>query len=394
MPLGKLVTKVLRRDALPVPDNLPTKTRCIKVTIPDDLQYLNHFYAMISLLGKWNSYQQDGAHKAAEVAQLWRNVFWKFPIEDCVSLAGSNGPDEDDFMIRQSPTNPCILESSVDGINWCQWADLSLCLKANPDQPGPGGEGPGEGQTEEHCLKLSGNGQVILPIPVSDGQIITVHTVQGGWTDGGGNWYCPNGQSYTLGFCTGVGGYTGGDPAITALHMSIVALIDGVYYPTNGPIVVPNGTGTVDCVFQANDATLSDNYGDIQFCVTVETQESFFAIGYTQGTGPAVARPGDTILIHSTDEGVVAGQNLHEFNISVAPCAKLTLLSVTGWSLYNPTGPSTLWGETPCGGSRDSSHTVGSGLTTIPLPVVDNNHEQLDVSSQSAFTALVKVEAV
>src|SRR5712664_3871192 len=39
--------------------------------------------------------------------------------------SGAGG--DDDFMLRQNPDNPCELQTSVDGITWCTWADLSKC---------------------------------------------------------------------------------------------------------------------------------------------------------------------------------------------------------------------------------------------------------------------------
>jgi len=114
--------------------------------------------------------------------------------------------------------------------------------------------------------------------------------MSGGWTDGGGNWYCPNGQSYTLGLCSGVGGYNGGDPLPSALHASIIADIAGTFYPTAGSILVPPGVVDGQVVFQMNDASLADNFGNIAFCVKVSNPATVVNItGIAGGTAsPAV----------------------------------------------------------------------------------------------------------
>jgi hypothetical protein len=107
---------------------------------------------------------------------------------------------------------------------------------------------------------------------VSTGDVITIGDATGGWNDGTSSWYCPDGNGYQAGFCVSYCGHESGDPSAAACHMSIVALIAGVWYPTNAPIIVPVGVTDESVIFQANDGTLSDNYGDIQFCATVQNQ--------------------------------------------------------------------------------------------------------------------------
>lgn len=251
----------------------PPDSVCFEIQVPNDKFHIAAFLGAIYDLSKPYKWANDDAHTAILVGAVWQEIFLALRRNNCHIDGLGVGVDGDpDYMLRQSPTNPCILESSVDGTTWCTWADLSLCLKANPGQPGPGGPGPEPGSAEEHCLKLSGNGQVILPIPVSEGDVITVGDADGGWNDGTSSWFCPDGSSYIGGLCVPFSGHDGGDPSAVANHMSIVALIAGVWYPTDSPIVVAAGLTDESVIFQANDGTLSDNYGDIQFCATVQNQ--------------------------------------------------------------------------------------------------------------------------
>lgn len=262
-------SKQMLRPLPDVPD--PPTSICFEVPVPNDPNHVRAFLGALADLGAWWGWERDPAHKALIAAQRWQKIVMNL-YAGCGGVQVISGADGDDYMLRQSPDNPCLLETSVDGTTWCAWADLSLCLAANPGQPGPGGPGPEPGQSEKHCLKLSGNGQVILPIPVSEGDVITVGDAMGGWNDGTSSWFCPDGSSYIGGLCVPFGGHDMGDPSAEADHMSIVALIAGVWYPTNAPIVVAAGLTDESVIFQANDGTLSDNYGDIQFCATVQNQ--------------------------------------------------------------------------------------------------------------------------
>lgn len=69
--------KIMGRDAFQIPSNLtPTGTRCIQVNIPDDDGWEAEFFAVLTLLTKWNSYQNDAGKNGTKVATIWREAIW------------------------------------------------------------------------------------------------------------------------------------------------------------------------------------------------------------------------------------------------------------------------------------------------------------------------------
>lgn len=109
---------------LPFPDPVdPGKTVCIKVTIPDDVQYRGAFWGQMFYLTKWFAWEKDAAHTAKDVAALWQS---------CIMQSYENWIDgarcEDCTMeIRQNPQNPCQLQQSLNGIDWETVADFTDC---------------------------------------------------------------------------------------------------------------------------------------------------------------------------------------------------------------------------------------------------------------------------
>jgi hypothetical protein len=106
----------------------PLKTVCFQVEVPDDPWYLRAWFGTFFELASARSWDDDPDHTALEVARVWLEIALKLKsgCAPALSVAGTDGGD--DYMIRQNPDNPCLLESSVDGMTWCTWADLSKCL--------------------------------------------------------------------------------------------------------------------------------------------------------------------------------------------------------------------------------------------------------------------------
>jgi hypothetical protein len=183
--------------------------------------------------------------------------------------AGAGGGD--DFMLRQNPLNPCELQTSVDGVTWCTWADLSKCLGA-PPQPGPGSPQPlpGGGCQTYHAV-LPASGKWLAPTFVNSGDTVHVTNVQGVWNGGTINWYCPDGTPFVGFLCIGVGGVISGDPDPTVNHMALIAgLSGGLFFPVmGGSVTIPGGVVAQTIEFQANDSILTDNAGQIEFDVAI-----------------------------------------------------------------------------------------------------------------------------
>lgn len=259
----------LARYVLPGTVN-PPDTVCIQVEVPNDRYHIAAFMGQIYALASASQWQNDDAHTAIEVAKVWWGVFNN--LRHCNNIQINSGADEGiEQMIRQNPTNPCLLETSINGTDWCVFADLSKCVPAG-GQPGSGSPQPNPGGGEQcYNARMQGNGKWLLPTQVNTGDVITISAVSDAATDGSGIWYCPNGQTFFLGGCVGATTTSGSDPAPSVPHMRLIAKIGSNYYDAyNTSITVPSSTSFSNVEFQLNDASLSDNYGEITFkvCVT------------------------------------------------------------------------------------------------------------------------------
>lgn len=258
--------------AHPLPEVVnPPDEICFVVRVPNDPGYIRAFIGEMFGLATWVEWERDATHKAQKVAERWRKVVLSLKAQNCGAVTTVAGADGDDFMLRQNPDNPCLLETSVDGVTWCAWADLSKCIQANPAQPSGGGQ-PAAGSSSCHHAVLQGMNQWLLPFYVNGGDKIKVQNWTGAWNDGTGFWYCPDGNRYEFGHCTGIHGTSGSDPLPTANHASIIADIGGTFFDaTAGEFIVPSGVTDAYCAFYMNDPSLSDNSGQIEFdvCATI-----------------------------------------------------------------------------------------------------------------------------
>lgn len=259
------------RSRYTLPDVIdPPTRRCITIEVPDNIYHLAAFYGQILALGYWFSWAEDTAHTALAVAKVWRDVYDKMRLCDVCS-APTGGAEGDDNLIRQNPDNPCLLETSINGTDWCPFADLSLCIPGSA-QPGSGSDQPtsGGGQACYHA-SMEGSNKWLLPTQVNTGDVIDITNVNGAASDGTVSWYCANGASFQFGACLGSGSTSGGDPLNTSPHMMLIAKIGSTYYPMyNTSLTVPSGVTNQAVTFQLNDSALSDNFGNIAFdvCVT------------------------------------------------------------------------------------------------------------------------------
>jgi len=161
-----------------------------------------------------------------------------------------------------------------------------------PGEPGtpaetPLGDLPQETSIElgacvSYDLILGGNQQLLLPVVLQEGYTITLSALTGAASDGGTldldepleeifNWFCPNGQQYVLGGCTGGGFTDAGDPEPTLNHMTLLMSINGAIFDAGagGMFTVPAGVSGQMAMFQVNDSVLVDNQGEYRFHVEV-----------------------------------------------------------------------------------------------------------------------------
>lgn len=270
----------------------PPDTVCFVVNVPNDPQHIAAFKGQIYDLAWQKLWARDNAHLAKEVAAVWQRIFDN--LEECKTpdLTGTAGAEGDENLIRQNPDNPCELQTSIDGTNWCTFADLSLCIPA-PAQPAHEAPQPPAGGGQA-CYDgvLQANSNWLLPTPVSSGDVLDLQNAVGAGSDGTPLWYCPTGEIYFAGDCqTGTAVLDGGDPDSGTFHMGLIWVINGVVYldASHGPVTVPGGVVNGTCVLQVNDGSIAGNFGSYQFkaCVTNNASLSYehvfdFLLG-TQG---------------------------------------------------------------------------------------------------------------
>lgn len=266
-----------------LPDIVDPPRRCIQFSIPDEPQHVAAFFGALLDLAMWFNWQRDDAHTGKLVADVWFQVFneasqnWLLNDGCGANIPPINiGTDwSDEMSIRQNPDNPCLLESSVNGVDWCVFADISKCIPAAP-QPGSGQPQPAPGGgCQGYPGVMNANSRWVLPTQVSTGDVLTMSSLTGaGSPDGGLNWYCPNGSAYFGGFCIGSPLFSGSDPLPSEPHMSIIVEINGTFYPMLTTLTVPAGVSNAQVFLQVNDDVLTDNSGSYQFNIQACNNQS------------------------------------------------------------------------------------------------------------------------
>jgi len=117
-----------RQFLLPLPDNLdPLEVKCIKLEIPDDLQWQASFWGFLEGLAQWFTWERDADHTGAVMAEKYRTIIDQARI-DMINGACDVGLED----VRQNEDDPCILEKKASGGSWVQFADISLCDGIKP----------------------------------------------------------------------------------------------------------------------------------------------------------------------------------------------------------------------------------------------------------------------
>lgn len=107
----------------------PTGVQCIRVYVPDDVEWRSLFWGAFSELARWFNYEKDGTENGAQVARLWRTLYLQSEAE-FIEGGGCGLMD-----VRVKPDDSCILQKSTDGETWEDWANLDDCgvsMRVNP----------------------------------------------------------------------------------------------------------------------------------------------------------------------------------------------------------------------------------------------------------------------
>jgi len=256
-----------------IPDVIdPGGVRCVKVYIPDSLQWLQIFAAVMDTMCHWKNYELLGDTSAAECAALMRSIMQQYNnFESCTDAALQESWDEDLTSLCESLRyNPVTGKFEA----WCCGAWVAIDGQpANgfaSGQPGPGAGQPGPGTCKSYHANMLGGGYWLAPLGVTSGDVITVSNATGATYDGNRlDWYCADGTGYVLGFSTGITQLVAGDPLPTVPHMKLIAKIGSTAYNIGigSAFTVPAGISNQPITFQVNDADLTNDYGDLTFDV-------------------------------------------------------------------------------------------------------------------------------
>lgn len=220
------------------------------------------------------------------------------------------------------PEPPVTVEGDLDMSSLCEllrfsdgklqalccgeWVDITGQAGGigGPDQPGGGTPQPEPGACISYHAVIAANMQWYLPTTVTAGDVLTFSNPHGAAQDGSGSgiYYCPAGDIFFAGSCTGVYGTDGADPVPTEAHMGTVAQIAGVWYGTQNPITIPGGVLNAPVIFQVNDSSLGDNSGGYTFDVEVCNNASPAwerEVDFTLSPGPFSPRGTPTFTANS-----------------------------------------------------------------------------------------------
>lgn len=279
--------------ALPETVDPPTR-KCIEIQVPDDPAHIAAFRGALLALASAYNWADDTTHKARDVALVWREIVdgmteWGCTLQTLIAF--------DDL---------CGLQWSYDGGATWESASFEACARYGAQQEiqdaiidgviqgGTGGQSPQEPPAPNVCntfhVALAANQQWLCPQPVSGGYSISISNVSGAWTDGTPGWFCPDGNSFGLGQCGDGDRRTEATDPLTpsAYHMQIVGklLTDSTWFnPVGTAYIIDNDAPEQLFVLQANDQSLGDNWGQIQFDVEVCNNSWVHVFDFTVSNG-------------------------------------------------------------------------------------------------------------
>lgn len=259
-----------------LPAGLPGDPPFVSVCFNQNwLPYILGCLFQLTLSTTWNVSTDEDLSRALAIANNLILIFQRAK-PGCNDKNPGYAGSGDDFMLRQNPDNPCLLETSVNGTDWCVWADLSKCT-GQPTQPGKGSPNPPSGGCANSFGTVEFGSRWMLPQNVSSGDVITVTNVVGSWASALDLFIprCPDGNIFfEVGCVSGTGHTEPGDPAPSINHDSLIAY-DGTNYYDCGPasdgtpvvITIPPGISSANLFFFANTPDTS-GYGAINFDVS------------------------------------------------------------------------------------------------------------------------------
>lgn len=110
----------------------PGDAVCIRVFIPDDPLYIAAFWGAYEYLTAWLAWERDDAKRGKDAAAVWKPYFEQARIAWELALGECGVVD-----VRVSPTDDCVLEKTINGVDWVAFADIADCVQPPPPPPYP-----------------------------------------------------------------------------------------------------------------------------------------------------------------------------------------------------------------------------------------------------------------
>lgn len=108
-----------------IPDPIDDDRICVVVPVPNVPGHRAAFMGALFELSKWFNWQRDPDHLALMASAVWKEILQGVALQLDQGLFFACG--ENVMDVRQKPGEPCILEKTVDMVNWVPFADLRLC---------------------------------------------------------------------------------------------------------------------------------------------------------------------------------------------------------------------------------------------------------------------------
>jgi len=251
----------------------PENSLCVTIPVPDETFYKAAFWGAMLDLASAYKWQDDTAHTARLVANVWRTIVDDLAFTDCT--VPPQGVEFDGEELMGSLCEALRFENGVLQAFCCgEWVDIpgaQNAIQQGASQPPAGGTIP-TNECKTVSVVLNGRDRFLIPYPVDDGYTITITNAQGGWWNGDvlQAWECPSGDTYALGVCVSAGSLDPSNPVPGLPYGRLIAQVGSAWLDAdNTSITVPSGTGPVDVYLQMNDSNLADNQGSISFDVSV-----------------------------------------------------------------------------------------------------------------------------
>jgi len=248
----------------------PPTSLCVTIRVPNETYYKSAFWGALLDLASAYKWQDDPAHTAKDVANVWRNIIDDLRLDQCpVEPTVPHGTEiEDDMGIRVD------CDCNV-WITCCDGTEMQLATVGMLDQPTQPGDGaptpqPGGG-CQAYAATIQGNGFWYSPAIVSTGDTIEVTAAAGAtYNPTAGIWHCPDGDQFFAGACVGSTLTNAGNPLPAVKSGKLIANIGGAYYDVQGgPFTVPGGISDAAVTFLFNYDNLLGSSGEVKFNVNV-----------------------------------------------------------------------------------------------------------------------------